>query len=236
MTEGEPKKVEPKRPWIKESEVEVPFAPPGTNTFGLKVRRITYVRGEGETSQRKEYWNYDLDDNAQVIGLTPEGQMIVIQEQRPGIDKPYPAAVGETIEENEPSLLAAVRGMLEETGYCPKPLAGSNLVEVILDKEKRGNAPALAEELEKLLGDNAVLLSKILENTGRSDKLIHHWLLRNCVKVRDGEKDIKLTTMSVEEFRKRLAAYHLSNPKMPHAGGNSSNTATLVEAYLSSQK
>ena len=178
------------------SRTEVPFAPSNENTFSLSIVKEVWETDRGE----KTYWKYSLPNTVQIFALTTEGQIIAISEFQPGVGADYLHLPGETMEQGETSLEAAVRGLLEETGY------------------KAGSAK---------------LLSSILENSGRSDRLVHIVLITECSKTEsEGEKEIKVVLLSPNEFWNRLMQYFVTNPDYKHGGGNTLKAATLAFSQL----
>lgn len=174
------------------SREEVPFAPPSENTFGLSIVKEVW---ETERGQRA-YWKYSLPNTVQIFGVTAAGEVIAVSEFQPGVGADYLHLPGETMEQGETPLPAAVRGLLEETGYA----AGS-----------------------------AKLLSSILENSGRSDRLVHIVLATACKKSeREGEREIKVVLLRPGEFWNRLLQYFASNPDCKHGGGNTLKAAALA--------
>lgn len=69
--------------------------------------------------------------------------------------------------------------------------------------------------------DSVELLTSILENSGRSDRLIYIVLAVNCTKSDCmGEKGIKTVLFEPKDFWSRLMHYFLTNPGHKHGGGN----------------
>lgn len=180
------------------SSLEVQLAPPGVDTFGLKVFVEEWC--DDATDRTEQRWKYQLPDGVQVLGLTVDGRVIAITEFRPGIGR-YLHLVGETLEPSEEpatedSILAAARrGLREETGYE----AGS---------------------LELLTG--------ILENPGKSDCMTHHVLARDCERAADPEPGIEVRLLAPRELWAALMKYFLTEPRASHAAGNSLKLMTLA--------
>ena len=88
---------------IERREISLPSLPEGSES-SLRVVDIVY-----EDGSVKRLWA--KDDGVQVLGLTTEGEVIVIAE------KDYTHLVGGYIEPNEEPKDAVRRELLEETGY-----------------------------------------------------------------------------------------------------------------------
>src|SRR3989344_1544974 len=166
----------------------VDFAP-GENTYGLGV--VVETWRDEKASRIDIHWKYALPDSVPIMGLTLDGGVVAIEEERPGVGL-YVHLVGETIDgETYPIpvhriIAHAARGLLEETGYA---------------------------------GD-LKLLSSIFENSGKSDRLIHTVLATNCSKVGAPEEGITVKLMKPAEFFRTMVAYFRANPASPHGGGN----------------
>lgn len=93
---------------------EVDFAP-GENTYGLQVYREVWRKVK--TGKDEIHWKYGLPDGVQVAAFTPDKKIIAIEESFLGVEAVPPRLVGETLEKDELPLLAAQRGLFEETGY-----------------------------------------------------------------------------------------------------------------------
>ena len=174
------------------SREEAPFAPLSEKTFGLSIVKEVWETEEGE----KTYWKYSLPNTVQIFGVTTKGQIIAISEFQPGVGTEYIHLPGETMEQGETPIEAAIRGLLEETGYK---------------------------------ADSTKLLSSILENSGRSDRLVYIVLALNCEKIeRETEKGIKTVLLSPNEFWTRLMQYFATNPDYKHGGGNTLKATVLA--------
>ncbi|MDP3727539.1 MAG: NUDIX hydrolase [bacterium] len=177
---------------------EVQLAPPGEDTYGLRV--FVEEWRDGATGQAERRWKYHLPDGVQVLGFTTDGRVIAITEFRPGIGR-YLHLVGETFEpDEEPAtedtiLAAARRGLREETGYKAGPLE---------------------------------LLTGILENAGKSDRATHYVLARDCEWVADPEPGIEVCLLAPQELWAALMGYFLADPRARHAGGNSLKLMALA--------
>lgn len=77
--------------------------------------------------------------------------------------------------------------------------------------------------------DSVELISSILENSGRSDRLIHSVLMRGCKKVtEENEAGIETILVTPNTFWKMLIGYLLTDPEKKHGGGNTLKTAALA--------
>ena len=170
---------------------------PTPETFGLGVKHEYWE--DVSSGRANNYYKYSLPDVAQVMGITTEGQVIVIGEFQPGLGKNYPHLIGETLEPGEEPLVAARRGLQEETGYDTEELS---------------------------------LVSSVLQDSGRSDRLIHLVLAVNCRKVATGEADIAVTLLNPLDFWANLTSYFLTHPAEKHGAGNSLKLATLAFSQL----
>ncbi|OFZ54711.1 MAG: hypothetical protein A3D92_04370 [Bacteroidetes bacterium RIFCSPHIGHO2_02_FULL_44_7] len=73
------------------------------------------------------------------------------------------------------------------------------------------------------------LLSSILENSGRSDRLVHIVLITDCKKSKEeAEKGIKTVLLPPSEFWNRLMQYFGTNPDCKNGGGNTLKATTLA--------
>lgn len=77
-----------------------------------------------------------------------------------------------------------------------------------------------------------ILLSTILENSGRSDRLIHICLARECAKKTDCEKGIKAKLFSPQAFWQEMMQYFFANAGTKHGGGNTLKAITLAYQHL----
>lgn len=71
-------------------------------------------------------------------------------------------------------------------------------------------------------------LTTILENTSRSERLIHLFLARNCKRVAESEEDIRITLMDPDVFWDFFTNYILTNPEKKHGGTNSLKAMCLA--------
>lgn len=175
---------------------EIIFAP-GEETFGLRIFREEWHREPGGPAV--VYWKYGLPDGVQVLGLTTDGKVIAIEEDRPGVGHGYPHLIGETMEPGEVgaggALIAARRGLHEETGYA-------------------------AESLD--------YLSAILENSAKSRCAVYFVLARGCRKIGEPEAGIAVRLFSPGEFWRLTLDYFASCETSPHGGGNTLKLMVLA--------
>lgn len=66
----------------------------------------------------QDFYILDMPDWVQVIGLTPAGQFVMVQQFRPGNRAVTTEFVAGLVEEGEAPVEAAVRELEEETGHC----------------------------------------------------------------------------------------------------------------------
>jgi len=93
-----------------------------------------------------------------------------------------------------------------------------------LEAAKRG----LLEETGYIPDGEGTILSSILENSGRSERIIYLALLDGCSKTREGEKDIKVKLFKPVDFWNTMMRYFSANPMAAHGGGNTLKLMTLA--------
>ena len=115
-----------------------------------------------------------------------------------------------------------------------QPGVGADYLHLPGETMEQGEAPleaatrGLLEETGYEAGQ-AKLLSSILENSGRSDRLVHVVLITDCKKSeREGEKGIKTVLIPPSEFWNRLMQYFATNPDHKHGGGNTLKAMVLA--------
>ncbi len=82
----------------------------------FRVRR-DWCRSPGDGSLQ-DFYVLDMPDWVQIIPLTPEGRLVMVEQFRPGtraVTLEFPAGV---VEPGESAVAAAVRELEEETGHC----------------------------------------------------------------------------------------------------------------------
>ncbi len=165
------------------------------------LRIFKEIWKDNKTGKESLYWKYGLPDGVQVFALTKNCDVIAITEERN--DMIYTHCVGETMEEYE----------LPATP------------ESILKTANRG----LLEETGYQAGSLEILCS-ILENSGKSERLIHHVLAQDCVPAGVPKKHIHIQVNLYEPFWfwTLLLEYLLADPFSKHAGGNTLQAATLA--------
>jgi ADP-ribose pyrophosphatase YjhB (NUDIX family) len=80
--------------------------------------------------------------------------------------------------------------------------------------------------------DELIELCAVLENSGKSDRLIHLVLARNCVKTGAGETGITVKLFSPADFWEAMMNYFFVNPESPHGGGNTLKAIALAYQQL----
>ena len=115
-----------------------------------------------------------------------------------------------------------------------QPGVGTDYLHLPAETMERGESPletarrGLLEETGFETG-SAELLSSILENSGRSDRLVHIVLATGCRKTdREGEEAIQTTLISPSNFWHHLIGYFGADPVAKHGGGNSLKAAALA--------
>ena len=69
----------------------------------------------------------------------------------------------------------------------------------------------------------------MLENSGRSDRLVHLFLVTECHKAeQEGEEDIKVELVEPAAFWNSLMNYFAEDPTAKHGGGNTLKLAALA--------
>lgn len=170
------------------------------------IMRIPYYPGEGipplevviETKDNKDGTTftkvkYDYPDGVQVIAFTNEGRIIAIQEtsKMTGITR-----------------LGTVGGTM---GVGARPRSLKEIYDVA-ERELKEETGHKAGSLE--------LLSSVFENSGKSDRLIHLVLARDCYPVSDPEGGIEVWLFDPGDFLKEFLPLFLGEPEKSHAGGN----------------
>ena len=79
---------------------------------------------------------------------------------------------------------------------------------------------------------NLFLLSAILENSSRSDRLIHLYLATDCRKVDEPENGITVELMTPADFWIALMNYFATCPAEKHGGGNTLKVTVLAFAKM----
>ncbi len=193
---------------------EVPLAPKGENTYGLKVIRETHdVDGKTEV-----HWQYDLPDGCVVFGLTPDKKVIAIKKWRPGVGE-YPQMPAENLEPEEIADLRAALGKKNDAA-----------VEVIATRVARR---CLLEETGYTAA-NVRLLTVLSQHSGKTPMVHCFCLAEGCTKTLSegsGQKEegIKLLPLAdVARMWEMLIAYFNDRPTEAHGGKNSIVAMTLA--------
>src|SRR3989338_4962615 len=96
-------------------------------------------------------------------------------------------------------------------------------LEHILAEARRGLREETGYE-----GSHYMLLSSILENTGKSDRLIYFVLATGCRKLARCEAEIKVRLMAPRAFWGAMMAYFTTNRGAIHGGGNTLKLMALA--------
>ncbi len=80
--------------------------------------------------------------------------------------------------------------------------------------------------------DEITKISSVLENSSRSNRLIHVCLAKNCVKKQDGEKGIRTRLLSPEAFWNEMMEYFLADPEGKRGGGSTLKAMALAYRQL----
>ncbi len=98
-----------------------------------------------------------------------------------------------------------------KNGECPTAAAGRGLLEETGYK-----------------AGTILLLSSVLQDSGRSDRLIHLCLAFGCMKIQEGEKGIAVKLVEPNIFWRALMHNFLDKSTVRHGGGNTLKLATLA--------
>jgi ADP-ribose pyrophosphatase len=80
----------------------------------FSIRRIAVRGGDGGT---REYHVVERADSVQIVALTKDGRMLMVEQERQGTQQPSLEFVAGLIDEGEAARAAAERELEEETGY-----------------------------------------------------------------------------------------------------------------------
>jgi ADP-ribose pyrophosphatase YjhB (NUDIX family) len=115
-----------------------------------------------------------------------------------------------------------------------QPGVGTDYVHLPGETMEEGESPlqtadrGLLEETGYHAG-SMKLMSSILENSGRSDRLIHMVLAFDCYQTENGgEQGISTTLLDPQDFWEQLMEYFSKNPEGRHGGGNTLKVAVLA--------
>lgn len=115
-----------------------------------------------------------------------------------------------------------------------QPSVGADYLHLPGETMEKGETPleaavrGLREETGYEAGQTK-LLSSILENSGKSDRLGYVVLMTNCKKTeQEGEAEIKTVLLSPSEFWNCLMQYFAMNPESKHGGGNTLKATVLA--------
>jgi len=141
-----------------------PFVTVSTErALDARIFRVDRVRRRSRTrDEEHDYWRLETTDWVNVVPVTRRGELILVRQERHGIEAPTLEIPGGMIDAGETPAAAALREMLEETGYRgetaeplgwlhPNPAIQSNRLHMFLARDvvKVGDAtPDPHEEVE----------------------------------------------------------------------------------------
>ena len=128
------------QPWLQ-SSAETLLK---TRVFAIRALR----RQSPRDGQMHDFWVIDAPDWVNVVALTADGQLVLVEQWRHGTESVTVEVPGGMIDPGETPLLAAQRELLEETGYAsdnwqqigvvlPNPAIQSNRCTTFLAKNCR---------------------------------------------------------------------------------------------------
>jgi ADP-ribose pyrophosphatase len=82
--------------------------------YGRGIDQVVFELPDG---QEREYYLKKENDTVAILALTPDNQVLLARQYRPGPNKIIDEIPGGTLDENESAQAAAERELLEETGY-----------------------------------------------------------------------------------------------------------------------
>ncbi len=96
-----------------------PFVTVSTErALDTRIFRIDRVRRRSATKgSEHDYWRLETADWVNVVPVTRQGDLILVRQERHGIEAPTLEIPGGMIDPGEDPATAALREMLEETGY-----------------------------------------------------------------------------------------------------------------------
>jgi 8-oxo-dGTP pyrophosphatase MutT (NUDIX family) len=108
----------PSRPPIR------PYVTEGVETvFDGKVFRVERVtRRSGSTGVARHYHRVACDDWVNVVPITREGRLLLVRQERHGVERATLEIPGGVVERGEDALAAAARELREETGSIARAM------------------------------------------------------------------------------------------------------------------
>ena len=134
-----------------------------TPALDTRIFRVDRVRRRSQASGlEQDYFRLETADWVNVVPVTRRGELILVRQERHGIAAPTLEIPGGMVDPGEPPAAAALRELLEETGYRgetveplgwlhPNPAIQSNRLHLFLARDvvKMGGAtPEPHEEVE----------------------------------------------------------------------------------------
>ncbi|HJV90871.1 MAG TPA: NUDIX hydrolase [Holophagaceae bacterium] len=107
---------DPAEPWIQESE--------DVRQDSRLFRQIVARRRSPHTAHRHAFYRLQGPDWVNVVAFTPEGELLVVEQFRHGIDEATLEVPGGSCDEGETPLESAARELREETGFEAGTLLG----------------------------------------------------------------------------------------------------------------
>lgn len=102
---------DPGRPWIQESEQ--------VRQDSRLFRQIVAHRRSPHSEVRHAFYRLQGPDWVNVVAFTPEGELLVVEQFRHGIDEATLEIPGGSCDEGETPEVSALRELREETGFEP---------------------------------------------------------------------------------------------------------------------
>lgn len=109
------------QPWETESSAVVA----DYNIFRVRKDHCRSPR----TRKAHDFWVLELTDWVNVVALTPDEQLVLVEQYRFGCQRPTLEIAGGTVDAGEAPLCAAARELREETGYVADSIVLLGMVE-----------------------------------------------------------------------------------------------------------
>lgn len=194
------------------SRREIPIAPSGEKTYGLRVFREVH----GFESQEQIHWTYDLPDGVVVLPVTEDKKVIAIKKFRPGVGE-YPQIPAESMSNGE---MLRYRSAMDSGDHVR---ASATVLQIA--------ARCLSEETGYKPG-RIKILTTLSQHSGKT-RMVHVFCLaEDCKKFGDGGTDkeegiMLLKPSDTGEIWRMLTDYVSDDPVSPHGGKNSLIAAAL---------